>query len=1120
MWAKIKNKVIEIWKSEYFRAFWLIYLLGLICFSIEAADNHFTLPLTGDYTLQTYSYYSQGYHIVWDFFKTGQYPLFDFTNYLGANYLGTQSFYYVFSPLFYLLCLWPEKFLFQGIFFHMVFKFSLGGFFMYILLRKYFHVSKMFSYLGGFIFAFSGWALFYLWFHFSDVMAFFPLFIMGIEKLLKERKGWLLSLGLCLCGLANYFFLVNFCIFGMLYAIYRWIYIYGINKKRGYSAKERWGVLLQGVLYSVVGVMMTFICFAPSYYVVSTSVRDFKSGSYSIELLSRFFTNPTRDGTKFILGPIKPLSEMLKWENIKELFIILFVWDERTISSTTTISSASHYGYMLSNWLFMNTSCWDNILFDNVSLDNALGGFFITTPLTMLLIPSIAATIKSKRPWAIFGVIICLSLPFFPITAHIAFAFTSLYGRWQLWLVLIGILYIIPTLDKFELVNRHWVTLNLVINYVLAGVVYIISFKAGHLPTGDKMTVFGKEIPGLLLLVCIELLVMLVMWFIYRYKFIKVSIAKRAAFILTIVEIGASVVITVKNKGYHKWENYYLSQPAYSELVQTINDLKMEDQSFYRIFNTEASRTITNLPSQLNYAGSSSFNSTYNFELEDFKARSRMHYSGTWSMGNHEKRYWLDQYLGTKYYVIDKKDPNNDNGSYYLDETTFYNGRTAKTEQPQNYNINLPWNYELYKEGEYLDVYKNNAYIGIGYTVDNIINSTAIGKYKDSTLYEEMYSSMAIVEDDDAKTIKQLVPTIEQNTTYNAKYSSYSSNNWDFYFSPREDYSYWKEKNYDRHTYKLTTQGAFSQKEISEILPSSSQFLHKRWISKQRFGDELIMIKKDSSSYACPAATPTNKCYVDISFKIGPKVLISLYNGDRLITQDGHMVSNSSLGTYSTEWKIQRGFYVDSPFDKVVIEFVEDTKYNQLFYKNSSGKYDNLSVAMYYAYQEDMNILQQRVLDNLLENVSYVNNKFRFETNTNTNKLAVTTIPYDIGWALKVNGKKQDIFKVNGGFIGFVTPEGRANYELSYFTPKLKEGLAVTGFGLLLYIALGFVYKNKKINILVNETLEAEKYQQVIESQEKEELTNIKTKIINFFKKVVSYLKKLINKIFKKKGDH
>ena len=99
---KIKEMFNKIIKNENVQAFGFIFLVCLVIFSIRTIGNDFTLPMTGEY------------------------PLFDFSNYLGANYLGTQSFYYVFSPLFYLLCLCPEPLLYQGIFFHLVFKFSLG----------------------------------------------------------------------------------------------------------------------------------------------------------------------------------------------------------------------------------------------------------------------------------------------------------------------------------------------------------------------------------------------------------------------------------------------------------------------------------------------------------------------------------------------------------------------------------------------------------------------------------------------------------------------------------------------------------------------------------------------------------------------------------------------------------------------------------------------------------------------------------------------------------------------------------------------------------------------------------------------------------------------------------
>ena len=1066
----IKNFFIRLYANEYFKAFLWIYLVGLLCFSVRAAFNYFTLPMGGDYTLQTYAFYAQGYHIFWDFIKTGEMPLYDFSNFLGANYLGTQSFYYVFSPLFYLLCLCPEPILYQGIFFHMVFKFALGGFFMYILLRKYFHVSKPMSWLGGFIYAFSGFSLFYVWFHFGDIIAFFPLLIIGFEKCLKERQGWLLSVSLFLCGLANYFFLVNFCIFGLLYALYRWIHIYGINKKRGYSASERWGVLLQGVIHCAIGVMMTGICVLPSLHVVMTSTRSTNSTPYLLSLLQTIFIDPMTDGNGFILGEAKSISEIFSKENLKQLFNVLFVWEDRTISSSTSVASKTNIGYILSGWIYMNTNCWDNVMFDNASLDNSIGGMFITTPLTLLLIPSIVSALKTKRPWTVFGVIMCLVLPFLPITAHVAFAFTSLYGRWQIWIVLIGILFIIPTLDKFERVNRKWITVNLLLNYLLAVIVYFISKADGKLPSNYVLNILGMKIPGLMLVTIIELIVMSFVWFVYRFKFFSVNLVKRIMIIVAIIEIGASCVITVEQKSYHDWENYYIDQPQFEELNDVIKDLKKEDTGFYRIFNTEATRSITNMPSQLNYNGSSTFNSTYNFELDDFIDRSRMAYGGSWSMGNHEKRYWYDQYIGTKYYIIDKQDVNNDNASYKMDEKQleyerYYDGRTTKDETNQSYSINIPWGYSLYKEYEYYDVYINNNFVGIGYTVDEIINSESIGKSKNSSYYEELYSSKAVIEDEDFEKISSLTGFEDDMFSYQTMYKTFSFyNNWDLYFSPREDYSYFKEKDYERHIYKLE-ESRFAKEEISSYLDPKSQFMHKRWEEKGRFGDQLIMETKNNR-IVCPLASKENPCYINLSLKLGPKVLVSFYYDDVLVTQDAHMNSNSSLNKESYEWKIQRGFYVDQPFNKIVIEFVSDAAFDKVF--NSSGYLYGLDIT--YCYKNDIQNRQDIINSNLLTNVEYSKNKFTFTSNSDTQKIAVTNIPYDQGWTLKSNDEKVEFFKVNGGFIGFIVPEGETNYSLSYFTPLLKEGLIATGIGTLLLVAVCFVYKKKKSSLLIVET--------------------------------------------------
>lgn len=1094
---KTKQLLIKVYKNEYVRAFALIYLFGFVSFSISAISQNFTLALSGDYVLQTYTFYSQGYKIFWEFIKTGEYPLFDFSNFLGANYLGTQSFYYVFSPLFYLLCLWPEKLLYHGIFFHMIFKFTLGGFFMYILLKRYFSVSHKMSILGGLIYAFSGWTLFYLWFHFGDVMAFFPLFIMGIEMCLKERKGWLLSIATFLCGLSNYFFLVNFIIFGVFYALYRWIYIYGINNKKGFSLKTRLSVLFQGIVYCFVGVMMACICLLPSLNVVMEMSRNQTSDSYLTSLLATIFIQ--NEEGELIIGELKAFKDILSASNLKELFNVLFVWQDREVGDMN-VTANTNIGYILSNWLFMNTNCWDNIMFTNQRLDNALGGFFISTPLTMLLIPSVVRVFKTKRPWAIFGVIICLLLPFLPLTSHMAFGFTSLYGRWQLWLVLLGIIFIIPTLDKYELVNKKWITVNLIVNYVLAIIVFAISKSSGKYPTKYMFDLFGQKVSGMVVIAIVELVIMALVWFVYRFKLFKPAIVKRIMIVLVVAEVGVSSVITIEQKSYYKYDEYYVFQPQYEELKEIVESIKEEDDSFYRIMNTEATRSVTNLPSQLNYAGASSFNSTYSFALDEFKNNSRMAYGGSWSMANHEKRYWFDQYIGTKYYIIDKIDPNNDNASYHVDKTDFYDGRTNINEQPQDYRLNLPWSYELYKEGKNYDVYINKNFTSIGYAVDNYISTSGAKHYAIwPNYYEQLYSQAAIIHDEDIENVSKENIDGTLLDRFKPTYKTFSFDNWDLYFSPREDTFKAIEGQEDvvRPVFKL--QGTrFNKNEISKYQKDNQQFFHTRWYEKSYFGDQLIMELKDGKEPLASQANKDNIAYLDVLLKMGPRVLISLYNGDKLVTQDAHMNSNSSIGNENYEWKAQRGFYVDQPIDKIVIEFVGDAKYEQVFLKQNYLR----EITINYDYQKNIEETQNKIKENMLQDVSYKNNKFTFKTNQNSQKIVVTNIPYDKGWTLKTNGQEVKTFIVNGGFIGFVCENGLTEYELSYFTPNLKEGIIIFVVGLMLFVALAFIYKNKKISILINQHEIEKVYYQNQEIQEAKEINEFKEKIRNKTKKI------------------
>ncbi len=70
----------------------------------------------------------------------------------------------------------------------------------------------------------------------------------------------------------------------------------------------------------------------------------------------------------------------------------------------------------------------------------------------------------------------------------------------------------------------------------------------------------------------------------------------------------------------------------------------------------------------------------------------------------------------------------------------------------------------------------------------------------------------------------------------------------------------------------------------------------------------------------------------------------------------------------------------------------------------------------------------------------------------------VTSIAYDSNWTVKINGEPVKVEKVNGGFIGFIIPEGNLVIEGNFYPREMTYGLIISVISLLLLILI----KNKQ----------------------------------------------------------
>lgn len=102
-----------------------------------------------------------------------------------------------------------------------------------------------------------------------------------------------------------------------------------------------------------------------------------------------------------------------------------------------------------------------------------------------------------------------------------------------------------------------------------------------------------------------------------------------------------------------------------------------------------------------------------------------------------------------------------------------------------------------------------------------------------------------------------------------------------------------------------------------------------------------------------------------------------------------------------------------------------------------------------------------KLTQNQFFNVSNSVDKISASINVDTRTLVFTSIPYDKGWSVYVDGKKTSFEKVNLGFIGINLDSGSHEIIFKYISPFAKIGFIISAISLFLLIILNFIINNK-----------------------------------------------------------
>ncbi len=249
----------RFWQKRGFRAFALGFLTAFLFFiPFILFDNGYFL-FYGDFNVQQVPFYQ----MVHDAIRSGNF-LWNWNTDLGANLIGSYTFYNLGSPFFWLTLLFPSgavPYLMGPL---LMLKFACASLTGYIYLKRYVK-NPDFAVIGGMLYAFSGFSVYNIFFnHFHEAIVIFPLLLAALDAYMVEKRRGVFALTVFAACLMNYYFFAGQVVFCLIYWFVRML-------------SRSWKMTLREFLWllfeSVIGVAMTAVLLLPTVLAVLQNSR-------------------------------------------------------------------------------------------------------------------------------------------------------------------------------------------------------------------------------------------------------------------------------------------------------------------------------------------------------------------------------------------------------------------------------------------------------------------------------------------------------------------------------------------------------------------------------------------------------------------------------------------------------------------------------------------------------------------------------------------------------------------------------------------------------------------------------------------------------------------------------
>ena len=664
-----------------------VFLLSFVMYMVAVLpifiDRGLPFFYYGDYNVQQIPFYTVAHRAV----RNGD--LFYLWNVdFGNSLIGSFSFYLLGSPFFWLTVPFPESFIPYMMPFLMALKYSVGAATAYTFIRRKV-IRDDSAMIGAFLYAFSGFNACNIVFnHFTDIVCFFPLYLLTFDRLMEidhHKDLWLFKFGkkrfVCFVlmtafmSVINYYFFFGEVIFLILYFL--------VCYTPGNSFRICLRMFIRALLGGALGILIA------AFYVLQ-AVLSVSGNSRISDILLGY-------------DLVSYESMNMLWDILKSMVMIPDIIGKGTVFYTSPVKNASLAVFLP---LF------------------GLSGV-------------IAYCLMKKRSVYRRFIIICLITALIPgLNAVFSMLNSNYYARWYYMPILIMSLMTAKAVERGksrELKTGALVTCGLFL--LVLGISVLPSYNESHkivkLALIENDDIYWRDVTGTAIIMLMLIFAVFVIPKCIRtlkIPFIKKTIELKQPImrleILLIFTAIASIISLhivlvngsslISDYGKTQWENQMLKTSP------TVED----DDGFFR---AETDNTATNYDMYWGYGSLHSFVSTISSGTFDFLY-------GTADIGRTVETRIPEFNIGVRAILSQK---------YYFENSLINEkGIFVSGEGIQGFLLNGSQNG--------IDIYRNLNYIPMGFTYDYYIKESDWESIEDVELKDRLLSLCVILSDEDA----------------------------------------------------------------------------------------------------------------------------------------------------------------------------------------------------------------------------------------------------------------------------------------------------------------------------------------------------------------------------------